>query len=187
MDKAMIVLELPVALSGLPNNRYELHQTAYELMLEDPDDRRDFIFCADKLMPGVLIRSATMPEKLRQHCVPTLMPENGKTYRFILEAHPTYSPVKGVRACYPARDEVSRLRWLAQRAETRGFEVLSSSVETEYNWVAKPGIIGKMLDHSTFSGTLTVTDETAMREAMVRGIGHCKTFGLGVMRLFNPS
>ena len=88
---------------------------------------------------------------------------------------------KGRHIYLPMDDWRSRHEWLKNKAESRGFEVLtlhSASKATRID----DGVRSFTIDQTDFTGILKVTDETLFAQAMATGIGStAKTFGFGML------
>lgn len=88
---------------------------------------------------------------------------------------------KGMRVPVP---ENRLIDWLTRRAEKAGFsfERESTSVSPSYVYISKAREEkGVRLRSVRYDGTLTVTDPTRFRKAMMQGIGSGKAFGFGLL------
>ena len=84
------------------------------------------------------------------------------------------------------RTEEERMAWLARKAEQNGFELLSvrEQIGEKLRAVHAPDQGGRLyLDTYQYSGTLCITDADAFRNAVQRGIGPGKAYGLGMLLL----
>lgn len=114
----------------------------------------------------------------------------GRVLRFRLRANPTRkidtkSGPDGERRNgrrVPLTGLDAQVGWLARKAEKHGFELLQATI-------AATGAAELMRSHSTgrtfqgvlFEGRLVVRDPERFREALARGIGPGKAFGMGLL------
>lgn len=118
----------------------------------------------------------------------------GSLYRFRLKANPTYSmprkdeesgKLKRGRIC--AHSTIPHQRqWLTEQGQKHGFSVTEDSFDvTETRWYKfTKGKSNKLSILSvTFEGVLNVTDADAFREAMTKGIGRGKAYGMGLLTI----
>lgn len=182
--------EFDIRLPFMPANRYVLHEMVYAFMLPSGGDKkRDFLFEVSPLLPGIVVRTADLPDAVKQSARPVQLPEQGREYAFRMTAHPTrkiHVEGKGkFRTTFQHDDIASRLEWLRKRGQMHGFEVIQAECRTEFQPVVRAGnSLGKRgVDYSTFTGWLRVTDADALASAMRNGIGHAKAFGMGMLHL----
>jgi CRISPR system Cascade subunit CasE len=84
------------------------------------------------------------------------------------------------------RTEEKRIAWLTRKAEQNGFEILSAreQIGEKLRAVHAPDQGGKLyLDTYQYSGMLCITDADAFQNAVRRGIGPGKAYGLGMLLL----
>ena len=119
---------------------------------------------------------------------------NGSKWRFRLGANPTISAPRAEAQRGKILAHVTaaqQKQWLLDRAEKHGFRLTEESFE-----VVKRGFLsfakGKerrkvTLGICTFEGSLEVTDADRFREALTRGVGRGKAYGLGLMTVAGAS
>ncbi len=169
---------------------YKLHQWIWDILPDDPDARRDFLFRSD-VKDGVL-RILLLSERRPSQCrdaewktteVSGTFLGHG-AYRFQLRAHPTFR-----RATDHKRlaifDEAKIREWFTRKFTDAGCEV--SGLETtaprktmfRKGGGARPGTVYSV----DASGVLVVRDESRFRVAFDAGIGPAKGFGFGLLLL----
>lgn len=75
-----------------------------------------------------------------------------------------------------------RLEWLNAQGLLHGFEVIDLDTHTESKWLDFKQTPTRQTVATEFKGTLKVTDAVAFTEALKKGIGPQKAFGLGMMK-----
>lgn len=105
-----------------------------------------------------------------------------RRYHFRLKANPVVTR-QGRRWGLHRRED--QLEWLVRQGQRLGFDIEGADVsgcERLVMW--KPG--GKqpnVKDAALFDGVLVARDPSALRAALVEGVGHGKAFGLGMLSL----
>lgn len=107
---------------------------------------------------------------------------DGGRYRFRLRANPTVTRV-GKR--YGLKSQEEQFAWLARQGARQGFEVSSCECMDNEQQSARHSRTGTLITVQavTFDGVLTVTDGASLRSAIISGIGHAKSLGLGLLSL----
>jgi CRISPR system Cascade subunit CasE len=106
----------------------------------------------------------------------------GRRYRFRLLANATVTR-EGKR--YGLHDDEELIRWLARQGQRCGFEPVSAICSGRSRVAVSQGKTGHRItiDSALFEGVLRAMDETALRRAMVAGIGPGKALGMGLLSL----
>lgn len=176
--------DLPMKLSSLPSNAYDVHAMVYAAMLRPgTDDKRDFLFTTLPDMGGmVLIRSDRFPSDMVRHAIPVEPPANGQHRDFTLVASPMRS-VKGEprRKPLPPNDPAARVEWLAKMGRRHGFDLKDVAVFSKPIHYERNGA-KFCLERAEFYGSLIVTDEDKLKSALTTGIGRARSLGHGMMR-----
>lgn len=113
----------------------------------------------------------------------------GTVWRFRLAANPIKNvKVAGGRGIVRNHVTVSQQeQWLAERAPKHGFALEPDGFHVvDARWIAFDKAAGgnRVRIHAvTFEGLLRVTDAALFREALTRGIGRGKAYGLGLLTL----
>ena len=113
----------------------------------------------------------------------------GTVWRFRLAANPIKNvKVAGGRGIVRNHVTVSQQeQWLAERAPKHGFALEPDGFRVvDARWIAFDKAAGgnRVRIHAvTFEGLLRVTDTALFREALTRGIGRGKAYGLGLLTL----
>lgn len=108
--------------------------------------------------------------------------QEGGHYRFRLRANPTVTRA-GKR--YGLKTEDAQHEWLTRQGQRLGFHVLTSERSDNASLCARQPRAGSVITVQavTFDGVLVVADAVALRAALVLGIGHAKSLGLGLLSL----
>ncbi|MFN4266584.1 MAG: type I-E CRISPR-associated protein Cas6/Cse3/CasE [Aquabacterium sp.] len=139
--------------SGVPGRWAALQQSGYALQIQ-----------ADKAVD--LLR---------------LVREGGQ-YRFRLRANPTVTRA-GKR--YGLKTYEAQHDWLARQGQKFGFEIVTSDRSGNDSVCAHQPRAGRIITVQavTFDGVLVATDAAALRDAILSGVGHAKSLGLGLLSL----
>jgi len=112
--------------------------------------------------------------------------QNGNQFRFRLTANPTKRVYQG--ADYGKRvahiTTESQKEWLIQKSSACGFVVNPNEFDTVQNrWYHFKKMNQRPVSFLavTYEGILQVTDAESFRKAMTSGIGHGKTYGMGLL------
>ncbi|MGD7733502.1 type I-E CRISPR-associated protein Cas6/Cse3/CasE [Propionibacteriaceae bacterium G57] len=114
----------------------------------------------------------------------------GQIWRFRLTANPVkIGPADGTRGKPIPLTLSGHIPWLINRSAAAGFDV--GSVEeptamvtrTEHLRFSKHDQKAVSISLSQFDGHLRVTDEVALRGALMQGLGRAKAYGAGLMTL----
>lgn len=116
--------------------------------------------------------------------------ETGRRMSFVLRAE----PAKKTRASHPERrhssrvairDPLQRVEWIVARMAQRGAQLdrEAMSIVALTHMVARRDGNSAHINPVDFKGTLTVTDEAALRAAVVAGVGSGKSYGCGLLQL----
>lgn len=169
---------------------YTLHQWIWDVLPDDPDARRDFLFRSD-IKDGVLrilLLSERMPS---QHgAVEWKTTEVSGTflghgvYRFQLRANPTFRRASDHKRL-AIFDEVKIHEWFTRKFADAGCELqeLETTAPKKLHFRKSAGAhLGTVYSVDT-SGILIVRDESRFRAAFDAGIGPAKGFGFGLLLL----
>lgn len=139
----------------------------------------------------------TVMTKSYDHLLSTL--QAGQLLRFRLTANPTHTitkPNERQGRVMPHITIERQREWLVDRAEKAGFKLIKSTsaenpdgstiwsfdiVSREWPELHRRMGRGIRLSQVTFEGLLQVSDVTAFRETLTKGIGREKAFGMGLM------
>lgn len=107
---------------------------------------------------------------------------SGRHCRFRLKANPTVTR-DGKR--YGLVGETALQGWLARQGDRCGFAVQEVVTASPARQTMRQGKRGERItiDTARFDGLLEITDVSALRAALLTGIGHGKAFGLGMLSL----
>jgi len=105
-----------------------------------------------------------------------------KRYRFRLLANPTVTR-EGKRLGLMREPE--QLDWLTRQGERNGFAVRDCIRAASEPLRVRQGRTGNRITVQTalFEGVIETTDVGALRSALVNGLGHAKSLGLGLLSL----
>lgn len=120
----------------------------------------------------------------------------GQQWAFRLTANPVHDgrpkdPTADTRR-YGHVTVAQQTKWLIDRAERNGFEVVQGSNDelnlilhnqTTQSFGRRGGDRPVVIRTATFDGVLAVRDPDALRRALTAGIGHAKAYGCGLMTL----
>jgi CRISPR system Cascade subunit CasE len=109
----------------------------------------------------------------------------GRRFRFRLQANPTVTR-EGKRHGLVKEDE--QLAWLDRQAQRHGFAVLGAVRGASERLIAGQKGQHRIVVHSVvFDGLLQAGDNeeavAALRQALLQGLGHAKSLGLGLLSL----
>lgn len=179
--------DLPMLMpGGIPENAYELHGRLYD-MLCGPDGLRRFLWAVEAdPAPVVIVRSRALPAALAAHAVPVEVPPLGSARLFKLVASPARACGGGKKVRLPVGDRAARMRWLDRQAASNGFTVLGAP-RLRW-WTTRINRGGQVILRETamYEGMLSVGDPARLAQAMEQGIGRSRSFGYGLLRLFQP-
>lgn len=104
---------------------------------------------------------------------------DGQRLRFRLMANPTVTK-EGKRLGLRREDE--QLAWLGRVADKHGFRVLGCTVAESNRLQARQKDGHRItLDAALFEGIFTVVEKASVQQAIRRGLGRGKAFGLGLL------
>lgn len=108
--------------------------------------------------------------------------QEGRHYRFRLRANPTVTRA-GKR--YGLKTDEAQHDWLARQGQRLGFQVLTCERSGNDSLCARQPRAGGVITVQavTFDGVLVATDAAALRVALLSGVGHAKSLGLGLLSL----
>jgi len=106
----------------------------------------------------------------------------GERLRFRLRANP--SVMRG-RKRYGLVGREAQLAWLERRLSREGARMVAAEVVGKEWLVARKGAAGRRIEllAVTFEGVLEVMVPETLLRALIRGVGHGKAFGLGLLSL----
>lgn len=107
---------------------------------------------------------------------------SGRQYQFRLRANPTVTR-EGKR--YGLTAEGEQLAWLYRQGERLGFSVLTVERGTSERLSVRQNKAGRtiIVQAALFEGRLAATEPDRLRAALLGGIGHAKSLGLGLLSL----
>lgn len=183
------------------------HGLIWSLFADDPDKSRDFIFRETR--EGQFLIVSQNPPRFDENIwdikskpyAPNI--QNGQRFGFALRANPTKAikvegsekskridvlmhakKQKGEKLSPEEREEIG-LDWLAQKLAREGAKLEKDYCQImQYSQIKLP----KKNENATISvidveGVIEVTDANIFSNALLRGIGHGKAFGLGLLLL----
>lgn len=178
---------------------YEMHRTLVRPFVRSADQSPPRILwrlerSASWGDPVVLVQSSEapdwsvlgdLPNYLKRpvetrHIEPENLIQQGATYRFRLAANPTVSR-NGKRLGLVS--EQAQLDWLKRQGDRHGFVDDIAMVTASEQVHARKGDGRITVLQACFEGRLSVTDDSAMRQALLLGIGPAKALGCGLMSL----
>lgn len=107
---------------------------------------------------------------------------NGEQCRFRLRANPTVTRA-GKR--YGLKTDDEQHAWLVRQGQRLGFDVLACERSGNDTLSARQPRVGGLITVQavTFDGVLAVTEAADLRAALLSGVGHAKSLGLGLLSL----
>jgi CRISPR system Cascade subunit CasE len=120
----------------------------------------------------------------------------GQKLRFRLTANPTHSvyvPGSKRGRVYPHITAEQQTQWLLQRADDYGFEIPFSKIEDgsevpnfditsrDYTFLRRGKTRPVRLSRVSFEGVLIIRDLDSFKEALTKGIGREKAYGMGLL------
>lgn len=171
-------------------NPYKLHQWIWNVLPNDPNANRDFLFRSDvkNSFLKILLLSERIP--LPSEEVQWKTTEMSGTflgygaYRFQLRANPTFR-----RAFDHKRlaifDEVKIREWFTRKFTDAGCDVqgLETTAPRKLQFLKGSGLRQGTVYSVDASGILVVRNESQFRAAFETGIGPAKGFGFGLLLL----
>jgi CRISPR system Cascade subunit CasE len=154
-----------------------------------PENDLDAFLIETKPFAPVIKKGAVYSFQLRANPVVTKMPEGRESkkrrrYDVFLDAlarNRALSPSEQL----PAQEVLMNAgsKWLIDRSETLGFSVNHVLVERYRRLQTRKKDAKLTFGVMDLSGVLTVTDEESFRRSLLKGIGHGKAFGCGLLLL----
>lgn len=102
----------------------------------------------------------------------------GSKFRFTIDALPTMKMVNENRRCFISNPRMQKI-WFTKMANKYGFYFYSLS----HSLVNRKGKYNISLRGVTFSGCLVVTDYIKFTRSLLKGIGHGKAWGFGLLQI----
>lgn len=175
MDSEIVsVLRLLVVSKEAPNNQngWQVESKPYHPQMQ-VGDRFNF---SVRLNPTRSEPSKdTMPNGRRTR---------GKRQDFVISRLHQLQPPKEQRAAERQRIVHEELpQWLAKKAEKNGFFIEDCAVERYAVQRTRKNEHEVTLGMADFSGILRVTDKNLLRHALLNGLGHGRSFGMGLLLL----
>lgn len=108
--------------------------------------------------------------------------QDARVYVFRLACNPTVTRAR--KRCGLVR-EADQMKWLERQAEAHGFKVLRSGIGRSERMTIQQGRGGTRmtLQAVQFDGMLRAADVAKLGDALHNGIGHAKSFGLGMLSI----
>ena len=169
---------------------YRLHQWIWDVLPNDPEARRDFLFRSD-VKDGtlrILLLSARIPvssDEVRWKTTEMSDTFLGHgAYRFQLRANPTFRRSSDHKRL-AIFDETKIREWFMRKFADAGCEVceLETTAPRKLQFRKGGGTHFGTVYSVDASGILAVRDEAAFRSAFDAGIGPAKGFGFGLLLL----
>lgn len=112
--------------------------------------------------------------------------QGGTRYRFRLLANPTVT--RGGKRYGLTREE-DQLAWLVRQGERQGFSLLGCQRGANERLRTRQGRTGNRITIHTalFEGILEAVSADSLRQGMLKGFGHGKALGLGLLSLARVS
>lgn len=180
-------------------NPYELHRTLARAFAPDEETApARFLWrleaTANWQQPQLLVQSQTegnwgplrdLPYYLQgevqeKRFAPEQWLEQGRSYRFRLQANPTVTR-DGKRRGLCSEEE--QLAWLARQGERHGFSLVHALVSSSVMQHGRKGASRLSVLTATFEGYLQVVEPDVLRAALCAGIGPAKSLGCGLLSL----
>lgn len=169
---------------------YKLHQWIWNVLPDDPNARRDFLFRSD--VKGGILRILLLSERRPSQCgdaewktteISGTFLGHG-AYQFRLRANPTFRRASDHKRL-AIFDEVKIREWFTRKFTDAGCELQELETTAPRKLQFRKG--AEMHSGTVYSvdafGTLIVSDETRFRVAFDAGIGPAKGFGFGLLLL----
>ncbi|MCG7590359.1 MULTISPECIES: type I-E CRISPR-associated protein Cas6/Cse3/CasE [Halomonadaceae] len=175
---------------------YEMHRSLVRAFVNDPDDKAPrFLWRLEpdsgRQDPIIVVQSLVQPDwsgfgspgylkaqvESKNIDVDRILTARGK-YRFRLFANPTVT--KAGKRVGLASEEL-QCQWLERQAAQAGFDVETALVMATEMLDVRQGDI--RLRQAWFEGVLTSTDPALLKNAIKKGIGPGKAFGLGLLSI----
>lgn len=171
---------------------------------ENPADRRTLLYLISPDKPDLthLVEQAGWPTTQEWECkrydkfVAALA--DGDTWAFRLTANPVHNGRTKTDAARTQRlghvTYQQQQDWLLSRAERNGFRITLGENDSPdvvvhrrkvHRFQRRENTV--TLTQATFDGRLVITDVHAFRQTLVRGLGHGKSYGCGLMTLARVS
>lgn len=118
--------------------------------------------------------------------------QNQSIWRFRLVANPTYCHKEefGRGSVAAHVSEKYQMAWLLKVAENNGFSILPDTAQivssTWRSFFRKNSHNPVRFREVTYEGVLQVQDENILRDAMIKGVGREKAYGMGMITLVKP-
>lgn len=172
-----VVLQVP----ALPDNRHEIHSMLVQML--GPQAQAGYLWVPDPVTGSVLLRAPQLPASLDRAAVDMVVPRTGEACGFGV----TVCIRRGTTGGRPVTNPGEVSRWLERQARAGGFwlhrplSVVPASIFVAPSEAHRRAI---RLQGVTISGRLQVTDDALFLEAMRRGLGRSKAYGLGLLQVF---
>lgn len=152
-----------------------------------PENDLDAFLIETKSFAPVIRKGAVYQFQLRANPVVTRMPEGKESKK--RRRHDVYLDALAKNRALPAAEQRtsqevlthSGSEWLIGRSEALGFSVNHVLVERYRRLQTRKKDTKMTFGVMDFSGQLTVTDEELFRSSLLKGIGHGKAFGCGLL------
>lgn len=158
----------------------------FTLYVVSPGDVDAELLCSELGLPSESVQS-------RDYAPVLGALEVGQEWRFRLRANPVKALARDGRrsAIHALRTQPEQLEWLQRKAKAAGFSIpLNRLGLPEVVTAARDAMLFKgstqsrvSIETVVFDGILKVTDERALRSAMLEGIGRAKAYGCGLLTL----
>lgn len=110
----------------------------------------------------------------------------GSKWIFRIKANPvfrTQSKETGKKTYVDYKNDEARLNWLERRSSINGFSIDTMNITGIETLKFKRKGADVTLASATYDGVLTVTDTILFTKTFMKGLGHGKAYGLGMLTL----
>lgn len=193
-----------VSLTGqYARNPYEHHNGLWQLLSDNPDRKRDFLYRVEHKQRGsvvLLVQSQRLLQSVEKASISVLASKQwepqfypGQLLRFFLYANPVKTikdgqrrknPKGEVKSCrVPLIDFDEQGQWLVKRLSGAAHVLELDINSLEPIFFRKKMTVAGKIQPVRYQGTLSVTQTDQFRVLLETGIGPAKAFGCGMLSL----